>query len=168
MPNIGAAGDGVRDDGGVGGRDAGDVARKATRRWCSFYRLVRPAGAGGGRFPRRPASARRPTACRLQLLGWVLGCAFVYATLFGAGSALYGLTTQATVWGVVWLVSGVGLIRILNRHRTAGAIESRGCPSISRNDALRRAPEKEHGVLAYDIKEDAIDVEFTSGWVYHF
>jgi hypothetical protein len=27
---------------------------------------------------------------------------------------------------------------------------------------------KKHGVLSYDIKEDAIDVEFTSGWVYHF
>ena len=24
---------------------------------------------------------------------------------------------------------------------------------------------KKHGVLAYDITEDAIDVEFTSGWV---
>jgi hypothetical protein len=27
---------------------------------------------------------------------------------------------------------------------------------------------KRHGVLAYAIKNDAIDVEFTSGWVYHF
>jgi hypothetical protein len=27
---------------------------------------------------------------------------------------------------------------------------------------------KKHGVLAYDIQPDAIDVEFTSGWVYHF
>ena len=27
---------------------------------------------------------------------------------------------------------------------------------------------KKHGVIAYEIKSDAIDVEFTSGWVYHF
>ena len=27
---------------------------------------------------------------------------------------------------------------------------------------------KKHGVLAYDIQQDAIDVEFTSGWIYHF
>ena len=27
---------------------------------------------------------------------------------------------------------------------------------------------RKHGVLAYEIKSDAIDVEFTSGWVYHF
>ena len=27
---------------------------------------------------------------------------------------------------------------------------------------------RKHGVLAFDIQPDAIDVEFTSGWVYHF
>ena len=54
----------------------------------------------------------------MQLLGWVLGCTFVYSTLFGAGSALYGHTTQATVFGVVWVVSGVGLLRILNSSGT--------------------------------------------------
>ena len=27
---------------------------------------------------------------------------------------------------------------------------------------------KKHGVLAYDIQQNAIDVEFTSGWIYHF
>jgi hypothetical protein len=43
----------------------------------------------------------------------VLGCTFIYATLFGAGSALYGHTSQAMVFGVVWLLSGIGLIRIV-------------------------------------------------------
>jgi hypothetical protein len=50
----------------------------------------------------------------MQLLGWVLGCTFVYATLFGAGSALYGLTTQTVVFAVVWMASGLGLLKILN------------------------------------------------------
>jgi hypothetical protein len=50
----------------------------------------------------------------MQLLGWVLGCTFVYSTLFGAGSALYGHTTQALVFGAVWLASGAGLLRILS------------------------------------------------------
>ena len=27
---------------------------------------------------------------------------------------------------------------------------------------------KQHGVLAYEIKNDSIEVEFTSGWIYHF
>ncbi|HJU41658.1 MAG TPA: hypothetical protein VJ691_02550, partial [Vicinamibacterales bacterium] len=55
-----------------------------------------------------------PDSISTQLLGWVLGCAFVYATLFGAGSALYGHTTQAVVWGLVWLVSGAGLLRVIS------------------------------------------------------
>ena len=27
---------------------------------------------------------------------------------------------------------------------------------------------KKHGVRAYEIHTDAIDVEFSSGWIYHF
>ncbi|MBY0494740.1 MAG: hypothetical protein K2Y23_11040 [Cyanobacteria bacterium] len=27
---------------------------------------------------------------------------------------------------------------------------------------------KRHGVLAYEIQQDAIDIEFTSGWIYRF
>jgi len=27
---------------------------------------------------------------------------------------------------------------------------------------------KTHGVVAYDVAPDSIDVEFTSGWIYHF
>ena len=27
---------------------------------------------------------------------------------------------------------------------------------------------KRHGVLAYEIQADAIDIEFTSGWIYRF
>jgi solute:Na+ symporter, SSS family len=79
-----------------------------------FYRLVRPAGAGWGPIPAKAGVTESPDSLSAQLLGWVLGCAFVYSTLFGAGSALYGLTTQALIWGVVWVGSGAGLIRILN------------------------------------------------------
>jgi hypothetical protein len=38
---------------------------------------------------------------------------FVYSTLFGAGSAVYGSTTQATIFGIVWIASGAGLLKIL-------------------------------------------------------
>jgi len=27
---------------------------------------------------------------------------------------------------------------------------------------------RKHGVRGFEIQEDAIDVEFTSGWIYHF
>jgi hypothetical protein len=49
------------------------------------------------------------------MLGWVLGCTFVYAALFGAGSFLYGKTAQALVWAVFFVISGVGLARLLPR-----------------------------------------------------
>ncbi len=80
----------------------------------NFYKLVRPAGSLWGSIPAKAGVGASPDNISAQLLGWVLGCVFVYATLFGAGSALYGHTAQALLFGVVWVVSGAGLIRILN------------------------------------------------------
>jgi SSS family solute:Na+ symporter len=79
----------------------------------SFYRLIRPAGPGWGTIGAKAGVGPSPDSISMQLLGWVLGCTFVYATLFGFGSALYGHTTQVIVWGVVWIVSGAGLLRVL-------------------------------------------------------
>lgn len=80
----------------------------------NFYKLVRPAGSLWGSIPAKAGVDASPDNISAQLLGWVLGCVFVYATLFGAGSALYGHTAQALFFGVVWVASGAGLIRILN------------------------------------------------------
>jgi hypothetical protein len=60
-----------------------------------------------------------PDSLSQSLLAWVLGCAFVYAALFGVGSALYGRTPQAVLWLVVFVVSGAGLLRILPRMWTS-------------------------------------------------
>lgn len=79
----------------------------------AFYRLVRPAGPGWRDISRKAGVGPSPDSLPQQLLGWILGCTFVYATLFGAGSALYGLTSQAAVWAIVWAVSGVALLRML-------------------------------------------------------
>ena len=80
----------------------------------SFYRLIRPAGPGWKSIAAKAGVGPTPDSIPMQLLGWVLGCAFVYATLFGAGSALYGHTAQVIVWGFVWIVSGAGLLRVLS------------------------------------------------------
>ena len=79
----------------------------------SFYRLIRPAGPGWQPIAAKAGVAPSPDSISMQLLGWVLGCTFVYATLFGAGSALYGHTLQVIVWGFVWIISGAGLLRVL-------------------------------------------------------
>lgn len=80
-----------------------------------FYRLVRPAGPGWGPIQRLAGTTDSPDSITHALAGWVCGCAFVYAALFGAGSALYGLTAQASLWAVVFVASGYGLTRILTQ-----------------------------------------------------
>jgi Na+/proline symporter len=86
-----------------------------------FYRLVRPAGPGWTAVAARAGVSASPDSLPAQFLSWVLGCAFVYASLFGAGSVLYGHTAQALVWGVVWIASGAGLWRMVASLRTAPA-----------------------------------------------
>lgn len=45
----------------------------------------------------------------------MLGCLCVYSALFGAGSALYGRTAQAVLWGTLFVLSAAGLVRIVPR-----------------------------------------------------
>jgi Na+/proline symporter len=81
----------------------------------SFYRLVRPAGPGWHDVRGEANVGPSPDSLPMSLLGWVLGCTFVYATLFGAGSLLYGRMAQALVWLAVFLASGIALLRLLPR-----------------------------------------------------
>ncbi len=81
----------------------------------AFYRLVRPAGKGWESVRAEAGVGPSPDSLPMNLLGWVLGCTFVYAALFGVGTLLYGRTTQAFVWLALFLASGFGLLRILPR-----------------------------------------------------
>ena len=81
----------------------------------SFYTLVRPAGPGWKSIRAETGLAASPDSLPMSLLGWVLGCTFVYAALFGAGSFLYGKTSQGAVWLLLFVLSGVGLLLILPR-----------------------------------------------------
>jgi Na+/proline symporter len=78
-----------------------------------FFMKVRPSGPGW-----RPVAARLGVtgvedSLPQALLGWVLGCAFVYSGLFGTGSLLYGRMPQFVLWLIVFIVSGFGLSRVL-------------------------------------------------------
>ena len=79
----------------------------------AFYRLVRPAGPGWREVRREAGVGASPDSLPQNLLGWVLGCVFVYAALFGTGSVLYGKTAQAAVWIGLFIVSGVWLARLV-------------------------------------------------------
>jgi len=79
----------------------------------AFYRLVRPAGPGWKPIAAAAGPVESPDSLPQSLLGWVLGCTFVYAALFGTGSFIYGKTAQGLVWLVLFVVSGFGLLRLL-------------------------------------------------------
>jgi hypothetical protein len=82
-------------------------------RLVSFYNLVRPSGPGWAKV--RTESNLPPSRDSManSVLGWVLGCLFVYSALFGTGSYIYGRTAQAMMWTVVFVVSAAGLWRLL-------------------------------------------------------
>ena len=87
----------------------------------NFFRLVRPAGPGWTSVAREAGVGASPDSISQAMLGWVLGCAFVYSALFGAGSLLYGRTAQFVVFLVVFVVSGAGVLKVLAGFwKTAG------------------------------------------------
>lgn len=80
-----------------------------------FYRLVQPAGPGWREVRAAAGASDSPDHLTESLLGWALGCAFVYAALFGTGSFLYGKTAQGLLWSLIFIISVFGLSRILPR-----------------------------------------------------
>ena len=86
-----------------------------------FYTLVRPAGPGWRPVAQRVGITAVEDSLPQALLGWVLGCAFVYSGLFGVGSLLYGRMPQFAMWLTVFLLSGAGLARVLQGFWTAEA-----------------------------------------------
>ena len=87
-----------------------------------FYELVRPAGPGWKPVALEAKPGRSPDNLTQSLLGWVLGCLFVSSALFGTGSFLYGRTGPFAMWVVVFVVSGVGLMKLVPKMwRNAGS-----------------------------------------------
>jgi len=99
----------------------------------AFYRLVRPFGPGWRDIRRETGLGPSPDSLPHAFLGWALGCALVYAALFGAGSYLYGRVVQGTVYLAVFLASAVGLAWLLARiFRGVPAKETPADPSGDR------------------------------------
>lgn len=78
-----------------------------------FYRLVRPAGPGWEDVRKATGLAASPDSLPQAMLGWVMGILFVYAALFGVGAFLFGNTTLALIWSVVFVVSGATVLKVL-------------------------------------------------------
>ena len=78
-----------------------------------FFSLVRPSGPGWKSIAGEAGLTPAPDGIARALLGWVMGCAFVYAALFGTGSFLYGHLPQFFAWLVVFVLSGAGVAWVL-------------------------------------------------------
>jgi SSS family solute:Na+ symporter len=89
-----------------------------------FFRLVRPAGPGWKAVQAEAGVGPSPDSLPQAMLGWVLGCAFVYAALFGTGSLLYGRMPQFFMWLVVFVGSAVGGLKVLRGFWTEAKASS--------------------------------------------
>jgi len=78
-----------------------------------FYALVRPSGPGWRPIAERTGVRGSADSMSQAMLGWVLGCTFVYSALFGAGSLLYGRMALGWTWVAVCVASGIGMARVL-------------------------------------------------------
>ncbi len=88
----------------------------------NFYRLVRPFGPGweqirvaAGVSDAEAADNTRTQNIPLALLGWLTGCSMIWSALFSVGNFLYGRTGYAVALLVVFLVSSIILVRVINR-----------------------------------------------------
>jgi Na+/proline symporter len=79
----------------------------------SFYVKVRPGGPGWKTVRAETGIPAADTSMSQALLGWVAAVLFVYSALFGTGSFLYGRTSIASFWLVLFVVSGFVLFRTL-------------------------------------------------------
>ena len=79
----------------------------------AFYDRIRPLGRGWERVVNVGEGSGDSVAAAIGC--WVLGCVFVYGSLFGTGYALYGRPVAAGVALLVVGASGVALFRLIPR-----------------------------------------------------
>ena len=85
-----------------------------------FYKKVRPFGPGWRRIREEAGitvaeSQTTHENIPLALLGWLAGCTVIWSSLFTVGNFLYGRLELALLLLVVCIVSGGGLIYVMNK-----------------------------------------------------
>jgi hypothetical protein len=86
----------------------------------AFYRKVHPAGPGWAAVRQAAGLGEREITSagddmRLATLGWVSGCVVIWSSLFAIGNFLYGRTGPAWTLTAIFVVSGLVLVRVINR-----------------------------------------------------
>ena len=85
-----------------------------------FYSKVRPAGPGWEPIRveagiSKEEAAKTGDSIPLALVGWVTGCAMIWSSLFTVGNFLYGRYDYALALGAVFVVSGIILLKVVNK-----------------------------------------------------
>jgi Na+/proline symporter len=80
-----------------------------------FYKLIRPFGVGWKPIRLQVNVGPSPDSLPHSLLGWILGCLFVYSALFGVGNLLYNRWDMVLVCSVPFVGSLIGLIWLFKR-----------------------------------------------------
>ena len=89
------------------------------RTLVEFYRKVHPVGPGWEPIRREAGipqgAVERADNIPLAMLGWVAGCTLIWSSLFTVGNFLYGRTGYGLALLAVFVVSGLVLLRVINR-----------------------------------------------------
>jgi SSS family solute:Na+ symporter len=85
-----------------------------------FYRKVKPFGPGWTQVRKEAGVSLEEAKATgqnipLGLLGWVAGCTVIWSALFTVGNFLYGRMNYALMLLAVFIVSGLVLLRVVNR-----------------------------------------------------
>ncbi len=85
-----------------------------------FYRKVRPSGPGWEPIRieagiSKAEAAEAGESLPMALVGWVAGSITIWSALFTVGNILYGRTSAALLMGAVFVVSGLVLLRVINK-----------------------------------------------------
>ena len=90
-----------------------------SRTLIEFYKNIRPFGPGWKKI-REEAGISEANAksshenIPLGLLGWFAGCIVIWSSLFSIGNFLYGRMTYAIILFIVFIISGLVLIKVVN------------------------------------------------------
>ena len=89
-------------------------------RLIAFYKKVHPAGPGWTKIRLEAGVSEADAALHgdhmgMATLGWISGCLTIWSSLFAIGNFLYGRTILALIITVVFILSGLTLLHVINR-----------------------------------------------------
>ena len=91
-----------------------------------FYKKVHPAGPGWEAIRREAGISKEEAVAHSDsipwaMVGWVAGCATIWSALFVVGNFLYGRWNYTIALSAVFIVSGIILLKVINKLWTTSS-----------------------------------------------